>query len=186
MLPGLAAVLYGGYGLLTAGSRVPLGSWLTWFVGSALLHDLVIAPVWIGLGWLAARFLPAAARPAVVVGTAVAGVLTLVALPFLLGFGADPGNPSFLPRDYGRNLLLVDAGVLVVAAAVGHGGDPPRAAACRLTPGPCFGAGAGRRHSDPGAVVSSPSHDQCGIATPGGTSAPSAEYASTSPTAHSM
>ena len=58
VLPGLAAVLYGVYGLLTAGSRVPLGSWLTWFVGSALLHDLVIAPVWIGLGWLATRFLP--------------------------------------------------------------------------------------------------------------------------------
>jgi hypothetical protein len=116
VLPGLAAVLYGGYGLLTAGSRVPLGSWLTWFVGSALLHDLVIAPVWIGLGWLAARFLPSAARPAIVVGAAVAGILTLVALPWVLGVGADPDNPSFLPRDYGRNLLLVDVGVLVVAA----------------------------------------------------------------------
>lgn len=116
VLPGLAAVLYGGYGLLTAGSRVPLGSWLTWFVGSALLHDLVIAPVWIGLGWLAARYLPAAARPAVVIGAAVTGVLTLVALPWVLGVGTDPANPSFLPRDYGRNLLLVDVGVLAVAA----------------------------------------------------------------------
>ena len=116
VLPGLAAVLYGVYGLLTAGSRVPLGSWLTWFVGSALLHDLVIAPVWIGLGWLATRFLPAAARPAIVIGAAVTGLLTLVALPWVLGVGADPANPSFLPRDYGRNLLLVDVGVLVAAA----------------------------------------------------------------------
>ena len=116
VLPGLGAVGYGVHGLLTAGSRVPLGSWLTWFVGSALLHDLVIAPVWIGLGWLAARLLPAAARPAVVVGAAVAGLLALIALPFVLGFGVDPANPSFLPRDYGRNLLLVDAAVLMVAA----------------------------------------------------------------------
>jgi hypothetical protein len=116
VLPGLGAVAYGVYGLLTAGSRVPLASWLTWFVGSALLHDLVIAPVWIGLGWLAARLLPAAARPAIVVGAAVAGLLALIALPFVLGIGADPGNPSFLPRAYGRNLLLVDVGVLVVAA----------------------------------------------------------------------
>jgi hypothetical protein len=116
VLPGLGAVVYGVHGLLTGGSRVPLDSWLTWFVGSALLHDAVIAPIWIGLGWLAARFLPAAARPAIVVGAAVAGLLTLVALPFVLGVGADPDNPSFLPRDYGRNLLLVDAGVLVVAA----------------------------------------------------------------------
>ena len=116
VLPGLGAVGYGVQGLLTAGSRVPLGSWLTWFVGSALLHDLVIAPVWIGLGWLAARLLPAAARPAIVVGAAVAGLLALIALPLVLGVGVDPANPSFLPRDYGRNLLLVDAAVLVVAA----------------------------------------------------------------------
>ena len=115
MLPGLGAVVYGIHGLLTAGSRVPLGSWLTWFVGSALVNDLLIAPIWIGLGWLAVRVLPAAARPAIVVGAAVAGVLALIALPFVLGVGADPANPSFLPRAYGRNLLLVDAAVLVVA-----------------------------------------------------------------------
>ena len=119
LLPGLAAVAYGIYGLLTAGSRVPLDSWLTWFVGSALLHDLVIAPLWIGLGWLGARVLPAAARPAIVVGAAVSGFLTLVALPFLLGVGADPANPSFLPREYGRNLLLLVVAVLVVSAVWG-------------------------------------------------------------------
>jgi hypothetical protein len=113
LLPGLAAVVYGGHGLLTAGRRVPLDSWLTWFLGSALLNDLVVAPVWIGLGWLSARLLPRAARPAVVVGAAVSGALALVALPFALGEGADPLNPSFLPRDYGRTLLVL---VLVVWA----------------------------------------------------------------------
>jgi hypothetical protein len=158
VLPGLAAVLYGIYGLLTAGSRVPLGSWLTWFVGSALLNDLVIAPIWIGLGWLAARVLPAAARPAIVVGGAVAGLLALIALPFVLGVGVDAANPSFLPRAYGRNLLLVDAGVLVVAVlwatvATRYSRAAPRS----------------------GSVVSSPSHDQRGIGTPGGTTEPSAE-----------
>jgi hypothetical protein len=49
----------------------------------------------------------------VVVGAAVSGVLTLVALPFVLGRGADPANPSFLPRDYGLTLLVL---VLVVWA----------------------------------------------------------------------
>ena len=117
LVPGLAAVGYGGHGLLTAGRRVPLDSWLTWFVGSALLHDLVIAPLWIGLGWLSARLLPRAARPAVVVGATVSGALTLVALPFVLGRGADPANPSFLPRDYGVVLALLVLGIAVVTAA---------------------------------------------------------------------
>jgi hypothetical protein len=120
LLPGLAAVAYGGHGLLTAGRRVPLGSWLTWFLGSALLNDLVIAPLWIALGWLSTRLLPGAARPPVVVGATVSGVLTLVALPFVLGKGADPANPSFLPRDYGLVLVLLvlGIGVVTVVAAV--------------------------------------------------------------------
>jgi len=116
LLPGLAAVGYGVSGLLTAGRRVPLGPWLTWFIGSALLHDLVIAPVWIGLGWLSARLLPRAARPSVMVGVAVSGVVTLVALPFVLGRGADPNNPSFLPRDYGSTLLLLVLAIWAVTA----------------------------------------------------------------------
>ncbi|SDE73777.1 hypothetical protein SAMN05660485_01726 [Blastococcus fimeti] len=117
LLPGLAAVGYGVFGLVTA--DVPLRAWATWFVGSALLHDLVLAPVWIGLGWLAARVLPRAARPAAVVGGAVAGVLALVAFPFVLGYGADPDNPSFLPHDVGRNLLLIVVAVLAAAAVWG-------------------------------------------------------------------
>jgi hypothetical protein len=116
VLPGLAAVAYGGHGLLTAGGRVPLGSWLTWFLGSALLTDVVLAPLWAGLGWLSVRLLPPAARPAVVAGAAVSGVLTLVALPFVLGRGRDPLNDSFLPRDYGQNLLLLVLAVWAVTA----------------------------------------------------------------------
>jgi hypothetical protein len=152
-------VLYGIYGLLTAGSRVPLGSWLTWFIGSALVNDLIIAPIWIGLGWLAARLLPAAARPALVVGGVVAGLLALIALPFVLGVGVDPANPSFLPRAYGRNLLLVDAGVLLVAAlwataATRYARSAPRAVSVDAT---------------------SPSQDQRGMGTPRGTTESSAE-----------
>jgi hypothetical protein len=166
VLPGLVAVVYGVHGLLTAGSRVPLGSWLTWFVGSALLHDLVIAPIWIGLGWLAVRVLPAAARPALVVGGVVAGLLALIALPFVLGVGADPANPSFLPRAYGRNLLLVDAAVLLVAVGWATVASiRARSAADR--------AGSGNRRYV--ADRSSPSQDQRGMGTPSGTTASSAE-----------
>ena len=116
LLPGLAAVGYGALGLLTAGGRVPLGSWLAWFVGSALVHDLVVAPLWVGLGWLAAKVLPRAARPAVAVGGAVSGVLVVVALPFVLGYGRLPDNSSFLPRDYGVTLLVLVAVVLAASA----------------------------------------------------------------------
>jgi hypothetical protein len=116
LLPGLAAAGYGLVGLLTAGRRVPLDSVLIWFVGSALLHDVVLAPIWIGLGWLAARLLPRPARAPAMVGVALSGLLALVAAPFVLGYGYRATNPSFLPRHYGRTLLVVDAAVLVAAA----------------------------------------------------------------------
>lgn len=116
LVPGLVAVAVGGYGLWTSLSVEALTSWGVWFVGSALLHDLVIAPVWIGLGWLAAKVLPRPARAPVVVGAAISGVITLVALPFALGFGGDEGDVSFGTRNFTVTLLVVIGVVLGVAA----------------------------------------------------------------------
>ena len=113
LVPGFAAVAFGALGLLRD-DRVPLPAWLAWFVGSALVHDLVIAPLVIGVGALLARVLPRPARPPIVVGLVVSGVLTLVALPFILDRGTST-EPGFLPLDYGRNLLLLVAGVMAVA-----------------------------------------------------------------------
>ncbi|RBY95961.1 hypothetical protein DQ237_12590 [Blastococcus sp. TF02-8] len=113
LLPGFAAVGWGVAGLL-ADDRVPLRPWLTWVVGSALVHDLLLAPLVVLVGALVARVLPGAARPPVVVGLVVSGVLTLVALPFLLDLGTST-EPGFLPLDYGRNLLLLVAGIMSVS-----------------------------------------------------------------------
>lgn len=114
LVPGLAAVGYGAVGLL-GDDAVPLVPWLTWFVGSALLHDLVLAPLVVLVGAVLARFLPPPARPPLVVGLVVSGVLTVVALPFVLDLGTSE-EPGFLPLAYGRNLVLLVAGTMAVAA----------------------------------------------------------------------
>jgi hypothetical protein len=117
LAPGLVAVAVGGYGLWTYLSTTAQISWGIWFVGSALLHDLVIAPLWIGLGWVAAKVLPRPARAPMVVGAAISGSITLVALPFALGFGGDEGDTSFETRDFTVTLLVVVAVVLAISAA---------------------------------------------------------------------
>jgi hypothetical protein len=117
LAPGLVAVAVGGYGLWTYLSTTAQISWGIWFVGSALLHDLVIAPLWIGLGWVAAKVLPRPARAPMVVGAAISGSITLVALPFALGFGGDAGDTSFETRDFTVTLLVVVAVVLAISAA---------------------------------------------------------------------
>jgi hypothetical protein len=115
VVPGLAAAGWGVVGLLGASDRVPLAAWFPWFLGSALLSDVVLAPLAIAAGVLLGHVLPRPARPPVVVGLVASGLLVLVTLPFLL----DPGEgqePGFLPQDsYGRNLLLVVSGILVAA-----------------------------------------------------------------------
>jgi hypothetical protein len=116
LVPGLAAVAVGAYGLWTYLSTTAQISWGIWFVGSALLHDLVIAPLWIGLGWVAAKVLPRPARAPMVVGAALSGSITLVALPFALGFGGDEGDTSFETRDFTTTLLVVVGVVLAVSA----------------------------------------------------------------------
>lgn len=42
----------------------------------------------------------------------------LFAFPFVRGYGAMPTNPTILPRDYTRGLLIVLAVVWVVTAAM--------------------------------------------------------------------
>lgn len=116
VVPGLAAVAWGALGLLRSSDDVPLGSWLVWFVGSALVHDLVVAPVVIGLGALVTGLVPREARAPVVVGLVVLGPLVLIGGLFALDPGGVP-EPGFLPLPYVRNLLLLAVVVMTLAAA---------------------------------------------------------------------
>ena len=77
-----------------------------WVVGLALAHDLVLVPLVLVVGAAVRRWSPATARPFVAGGLIVSGALALVAWPLVRGYGRSAGNPSILPRDYGRGLLV--------------------------------------------------------------------------------
>ncbi|MFL6129233.1 MAG: hypothetical protein ACJ73E_09215 [Mycobacteriales bacterium] len=109
---GIAAIGYGGRGVLTGGVATDWPVTATWLLAGVLLHDLVAVPVVAVAGWLVTRLVPAPIRPVVRGGLAVAVLVTVVALPVVSGRG-DPGNPSSTPLDYPRNLALV---LLAVAA----------------------------------------------------------------------
>ena len=69
-------------------------------------HDGVFLPLVIAAGAVMRR-VGHLVRAAAVVSLAV----TVVALPFVLGYGRDPHNPSALPLSYGMGLTVVLAGV---------------------------------------------------------------------------
>ena len=111
-LLGLAAATYGALTLLDLGVR-NLVDTILWLLGGVLLHDVVLAPLTIGLGVLVAallrdRPLPRWAGPFVGAGV-VLGTVTLVAVPVLGRFGARPDNPTLLDRSYALGWLVLAA-----------------------------------------------------------------------------
>lgn len=85
------------------------------FVGSAVVHDGIIAPLVVFAGWLAVRRVPARARGVVQTALLVSGTFVVVALPVVAGFGRRADNSSALPQNYGLNLVLLLALVWLVA-----------------------------------------------------------------------
>jgi hypothetical protein len=114
---GVCAVGYGGYGWL-ADNRADLFGWLAFLAAGAVAHDLIVLPVAALAGLLVARVLPAWACRPVQGGLFASAVLTALALPFVLGFGRLPDNPSALPQRYGAGLLVILAGIWTVALAM--------------------------------------------------------------------
>lgn len=133
LLPvGAALIAWGVVGLLRDADLTAPVSWLRWFLGGLLAHDLLLAPVIFAVG-LATRRLPAALRPAVRAALIVSGTLVLLSVPLLLGYGraTQPGNVSLLPGDYPANLALVLAAVWLIAMAWALRGPVSRAIAWR-------------------------------------------------------
>ncbi|MFG1865247.1 hypothetical protein [Microbispora bryophytorum] len=90
----------------------PLG-WALWFGGLIAAHDGVLVPLVLLAGVAVGRLTkPSPVRAALT----VAAVLSLVALPMVAGIGRRADNPSLLPLDYGRNLLVVLGLIALVTA----------------------------------------------------------------------
>ncbi|MET8645008.1 hypothetical protein [Streptomyces sp. NPDC004675] len=117
----LARLLACAAGLVLSGVGVhllldvrDLAGVLVWLAGAVVLHDALIAPLVLLIGWVLVRGgVRGPARGALL----VAGALTAVALPVLLRPGK-PANSSVLPLDYLCNWLLALVGVAAVAVLV--------------------------------------------------------------------
>lgn len=120
LVTGLAALGFGMLQLVSgAGQPARLWSAVAWSVGTLIVHDAVLAPLTLAVGWALTRLLRAGGpRRVVAGGLLVAGCLVLVALPALLTPGV-AGNPTATPRDYlgglVRLLALTATGTVALA-----------------------------------------------------------------------
>ena len=99
-----------------------------WVVGLAVVHDLILVPLVLVVGVVVHRWAPA--RRWVASALLVSGSLTLVAWPFVRGYGRQAGNPSILPRNYAHGLAAVLAlvwiGTIAMALVLRWRGRPAR------------------------------------------------------------
>ncbi len=115
---GTLLVGWGVYGLMTAARHPRPLPWLSYFIGSALVHDLVLAPIVIGAGVIAVRVVGASLRPYVTSGLIISAAVTLVAFPLVRGYGRRGDNLSIQPLDYSRGLLVTLVAIWIGVTAV--------------------------------------------------------------------
>ncbi|MGZ4784175.1 MAG: hypothetical protein ACXV5S_00760 [Acidimicrobiales bacterium] len=137
---GGAVMAYGVRGALEglgAGNPTKLAFWV---VGLDLAHDLVLAPLVVVVGLVLGRLVPTLLRGPVRIAAALSGLVVLFSWPLIRAFGRRPGNSSTLPLDYAHSVLVVLAGIWLVAAAV---------VAVRWRRGAAAPTGARSGHPDP-------------------------------------
>jgi hypothetical protein len=88
---------------LVPGDLVALGLWL---VVAVALHDVVVAPLTVGVGMALTR-VPPRARRYLQGGLVVAALITVIAVPLIHRRDSQPAVKAILLRDYAGNLALL-------------------------------------------------------------------------------
>jgi hypothetical protein len=114
---GLGLMAYAAYGLVTDVGTEPVRQ-VAFLLGLVIAHDFVLIPAAIAVGLVAVRIVPWWARAATQGALITTLALTVVSIPLLVKGRGFADNPSLLPLDYRRGLLVAIGVTWVVAAAV--------------------------------------------------------------------
>ncbi len=90
--------------------RINFGVWL---VGIDLVHDLLLAPFLVAVGWAVARAVPPRWRAPTQAGLILSGTVLLVAWLPLNETAAGTDNPTIQPNDYRTATLALLGGIWV-------------------------------------------------------------------------
>jgi len=91
--------------------------WVRWWVAAAVIHDSIVVPVALGVGWLVVRFAPRVAKAPVQAGLFLSAIVVAASYPALRGYGRIASNPTYLPRHYGTGLAVALGGIWVACGA---------------------------------------------------------------------
>jgi Ca2+/H+ antiporter len=78
-----------------------------WLVGIVVIHDGLLAPLVVAVGWLLARTVPPRARRYAQSALIVGGLITVIAVPMIYRQDTQPASKAWLLQNYGRNLAVL-------------------------------------------------------------------------------
>jgi hypothetical protein len=105
-----AGILLGLFGVYRLFTQIPLSSLVAlgvWLLAALLIHDGLLAPAVVGLGWLLRRFVPDRGRRYLQAALLMGALVTVVAVPMIYLRGSQPPVKALLLRNYGPNLALI-------------------------------------------------------------------------------
>lgn len=112
-IAGIALLSFGAFRLLTEVPADMLVVLAIWLVAAVVIHDGVVSPLVIGVGWVLARVFQPRSRRYVQFALIVVALVTVVAIPLIYREDTQARAESMLLQNYLGNLTLL---VGIVAA----------------------------------------------------------------------
>ena len=115
---GIAIAAFGVFRLVT---EIPVHSLLillVWLAAVLILHDAVLAPSVVGVGWLLRRHVPDRGRRFLQVALIMSSLVTVIAIPMIFLRGSQPAVKALLLRNYAPNLILLIGIIAVISLAL--------------------------------------------------------------------
>jgi hypothetical protein len=133
----VAGLLLGAFGVFRLLTEIPTGSLIRlaiWLFAALIIHDLVISPTVVGLGWTLRRKVPDRGRRYLQIALIMIATVTVIALPMIVLRGSQPPVKALLLRDYAADLALL-IGLIAVVTVLSYAVRLARDRRRRSTPG---------------------------------------------------
>ena len=104
---GIALLAFGVFRLL---SEIPTHSLVilaVWLLAALIIHDALLEPSVVGVGWLLRRYVPDRGRRYVQVALIMIALVTVIAIPMIFLRDSQPAAKALLLRNYGANLVVI-------------------------------------------------------------------------------
>lgn len=106
----IAGVSLGLFGVARLLSQIPGHSLIRlaiWLIAALIIHDAIVAPSVVAVGWSLRRAVPDRGRRYLQAALIMGAVITVVAVPMIYLRNSQPPSKAILLQNYGANLALL-------------------------------------------------------------------------------